>query len=328
MTGTVQEVGPGCFAWLRLPGGWGETNIGLIVGDGASLLIDTPWDPVLAASMLDAFAPQTASAPIAIVFNTHPDVDHWWANTAVPAAEIVASATTAAAMRSEAGPQELMRLRGLSSLSGRMPGRPGRMGRYVATMLEPFAFDQVQLRYPDRTFTGRREQTVGGRDIVFIDHGSAHTASDCVVFVPDARVVFCGDLLFAHATPIMWHGPVTGWLAALEALMALDADTFVSGHGRLGTRDELQALHDYWSWLHNAVTTHRAAGRGVGEMVKRLTRAPEFAAFRDWENPERLYINVATIDRQLGGKGPIGTDPVSRARAFDHVAALAHDLRR
>lgn len=328
MTGTVQAVGPGCFAWLRLPGGWGETNIGLIVGDGASLLVDTPWDPVLAGRMLDAFAPHTEGAPIATVFNTHPDVDHWWANAAVPAAEIVASQATAAAMRDEAGPRELMRLRTLSSLSGRVPGRPGRMGRYVAAMLDPFAFDQVQLRYPDRTFAGRREETIGGRDVVFIDHGSAHTVSDCIVFVPDARIAFCGDLLFAHATPVMWHGPVTGWLAALEAIMALEADTFVSGHGTLGTRDELQALHDYWSWLHNAVATHRAAGRGVGEVVKRLTRAPEFVAFRGWENPERLYINVATIDRQLGGRGPIGSDPVSRARAFDGIAALAHDLGR
>jgi hypothetical protein len=43
-TGELVEVGRGCRAWMRLPGGCGETNIGLVAGDGASLLIDTPWD--------------------------------------------------------------------------------------------------------------------------------------------------------------------------------------------------------------------------------------------------------------------------------------------
>ena len=59
----VQEVARGCYVWLRLPGGWGETNIGLVVGDGASLLIDTPWDLRLTGLMLEAFAPQIERRP-------------------------------------------------------------------------------------------------------------------------------------------------------------------------------------------------------------------------------------------------------------------------
>src|SRR6202034_2385716 len=128
MTGQVQEVGHGCFVWLRIPGSWGETNIGLITGDGASLLIDTPWDHRLTRSMLEAFEPQSTGAAVAAVLNTHADVDHWWGNALVPQAEVIASVTTAAAMRHEAAPKQMAGMRRLAQLAGGVPGRAGTAG--------------------------------------------------------------------------------------------------------------------------------------------------------------------------------------------------------
>jgi cyclase len=298
----------------------------LIAGDGAALLVDTAWDPVLTQTMLDAFAAHTRATPIALVVNTHPDVDHWWGNSELPGAEILASARAAQAMREELSPARMAALRRVSALSGRIPGRAGRAGRYVATMLAPFALDQVTPRFPDRTFIGRRVEVVGGREIELIDYGAAHTASDTVVFVPDARVVYTGDLLFAGVTPVMWHGPVAGWLAALDAITALEADVFVAGHGTISTRAQLRALHDYWSWLADAVPGHRDAGRDPLATAQVLVRSREFAAFAGWENPERVFINVAALARQLEGLGPIPATPIARARAFDGVACLAQQL--
>ncbi|MGO9902466.1 MAG: MBL fold metallo-hydrolase [Solirubrobacteraceae bacterium] len=326
MTPTVGEVGAGCHAWLRLPGGWGQTNLGLVLGRGASLLIDTAWDPRLTRSMLDAFSPQTDRAPVSLLVNTHPDVDHWWGNAELPGAEVLASATCAQAMHEEPTPQKLRALRRVAQLTGRLPGRAGAAGRYVSSMLAPFALEEVTLRFPDRTFTGRRIEAVGGREVELIDYGAAHTTSDSVVLVPDARVLYTGDLLFAGVTPVMWHGPVSSWLAALDAIMTLEADVFVPGHGPISTRKQLQALHDYWTWLTAAVAMHQSAGRSPLAIAKRLARAPEFAPFRAWESPERLYINVAAIARQLHGEGPIPTDPITRVKAFDGVACLCRHL--
>jgi glyoxylase-like metal-dependent hydrolase (beta-lactamase superfamily II) len=277
--------------------------------------------------MLDAFAPHTERAPVSLVVNTHPDVDHWWGNAALPAAEVLASAPAAAAMREELTPERMLGLRRLSGALGRIPGRAGGGGRYVADMLAPFALEEVQLRFPDRTFTGRRTETIGGRTVEIVDFGAAHTASDSVVVVPDARVAYTGDLLFAYVTPVMWHGPVTGWLGALQALMTVDADVFVPGHGPVSARGELQALHDYWTWLREGVRSHRAAGHSPLEAATRLAGTREFAAFRGWENPERLYVNVAALDRELDGRGPIPDEPIARGRAFDGMARLARRLQ-
>jgi len=99
----AHELGDGCLAFLQPDGGWGWSNAGLIVGDGASLLVDTLFDLDLTAEMLSAFAPHTRTAPIATLLNTHANGDHCYGNQLVEGAEIVAS-TSATREMSEVPP--------------------------------------------------------------------------------------------------------------------------------------------------------------------------------------------------------------------------------
>ena len=89
-TTTVTEVGDGCLAYLQGDGGWGWSNAGLVVGDGASLLVDTLFDLRITRRMLDAFADHTRSAPIDTVVNTHANGDHCYGNGLVDDAVVVA----------------------------------------------------------------------------------------------------------------------------------------------------------------------------------------------------------------------------------------------
>ena len=84
------QVADGCHAWLQPDGGWGWSNAGLVVSDGASLLVDTLFDLRLTQAMLDGLAPLTAAAPIATPRDG--------ANTKAPTAtsEIAALAATSA----------------------------------------------------------------------------------------------------------------------------------------------------------------------------------------------------------------------------------------
>jgi cyclase len=61
---------------------------------------------------------------------------------------------------------------------------------------------------PTRTFTDRLDVTVGDRRVELIEVGPAHTDGDVIVHVPDAGVVYAGDILFIGGHPIMWTGPV------------------------------------------------------------------------------------------------------------------------
>lgn len=323
----LERVDDGIHAWLQLPGDWGESNSGLIAGDGASLLVDTLWDEALTRRMLDAIAPLVASAPIRTVVNTHSDGDHWWGNAVAPAdAEIVTSEAAAKIMR-EADKRELVRFKRLAATLARLPGRAGAFGGYVGEMLGPFRFDEVTLRRPTRTFTGEERLDVGGREVRLIQVGPAHTPGDLIVHVPDARVVFAADVLFVGGTPVIWAGPVGRWQAALDTLLGLDADVYVPGHGPLCGRAEIEALREYWAWLEPAVAERHAAGKSAWDTAQELARSPEFtsAPWRSWLNPERLVINATTIQRNLAGEPP-STSPVATIRLFARVAALSRSL--
>lgn len=323
----LREVGAGAWAWLQPNGSWGEANAGLVVGDGVSALIDTLWGPRLAREMLAAMAPQVAEAPIGLVVDTHSDGDHWWGNSEVPtAAEIVTSRASLDAMREEASPGDLARMRRLARLVAHLPGRPGAMGRYVGAMLAPFDFGDVELRLPDRAFAGTATEVVGGRELRLIEVGPAHTAGDLVVHVPDAAVVYAADVLFLGATPIMWAGPLENWIAALD--LGAAADRPVARHVGLGVEREQQveALRDYWRWLGEAVGAEHARGRSALEAARALTRDGEFARYAGWLCPERMVISVTTVHRALSGEGPVPASPPARARLFAQVARLGREL--
>jgi cyclase len=74
-------VAPGVHAWLQPNGVLGEGNAALVVGDGASLLVDTLWDRRLTRRMLAAMRPLVERAPIETLVNTHSDGDHWRATS-------------------------------------------------------------------------------------------------------------------------------------------------------------------------------------------------------------------------------------------------------
>jgi glyoxylase-like metal-dependent hydrolase (beta-lactamase superfamily II) len=327
--GGLTELGPGIHGWLQPNGLLGESNAGLVVGDGAALLVDTLWDPPLTRRMLTAMAPLIEGAPIKTLVNTHSDGDHWWGNSEVPEhASILTSAASLETMHEDPPPAGLERLRKLAGTIRHAPGPAGAMGRYVSDMLAPFDFASVRLRHPDRTFKGERIERIGGRELRLTEVGPAHTPGDLVVHVPDAGVVFGADILFFGVTPAMWAGPLENWLRALDLLLGLDADVYVPGHGDVGGRAQVEALRDYWRWLDAGVRAPHAARRSAMETARLLIREPRFAQYRDWICPERIVMSVTAVHRGLSGKGPIPSTPPARARLFAQIAAMKREIER
>jgi glyoxylase-like metal-dependent hydrolase (beta-lactamase superfamily II) len=336
-SGGLREVTPGVHAWLQPNGSWGESNAALVMGDGASLLVDTLWDVRLTARMLGAMQPLVQRAPITTVVNTHSDGDHWWGNQLVAGTEIVATEAAAHVMAGQS-PDEMQRFGRVGAalrLAGRMPvpyprrGDVDTIGRFLGEVLGPFRFGEVRLTRPSRTFRGELVLEVGGREIRLIEVGPAHTPGDLVVHVPDARTVIAADILFIGVTPVMWAGPVEGWLAALERLADLGAQTFVPGHGPVCGVAEVERLADYWRWLESAARRRLAAGASPAAVARELVLGDEIAArgFADWLDPERAVISVRTIDaHRRGAARPPG--PRDLVDVFARMGLLARDRAR
>jgi cyclase len=333
--GGLSTVADGVQAWLQPNGDVGESNAGLVLGAGESLLVDTLWDVALTCTMLRAMAPHTAAAAIRTVVNTHGDGDHCWGNQTVPGARRLTSRATAADMLAD-DPRGWQALAGLGHLLRPLAGwdHPPRglrtataVARQAGT-LSAYRFSGITVSPPERTFEGTLTLDVGGRRVVVSELGPAHTPGDSIVHVPDAATVFTGDLVFAGVAPIMWVGPVENWIGALDRITELRPRVVVPGHGPLSDLDAVHAMRGYWTYVAAAVRHGVARGTSPAEAAARIVHSPDFARqpFADWAGHERLAVSAHAIIRSdRGGLGRVGR--LQRVRLLTGMATLASSLR-
>ncbi len=289
----LHELGQNCFAFLQPDGGWGYSNAGLVVGEGESLLVDTLFDLKLTAAMLDSMKHATIGAPIATVVNTHANGDHCYGNQLVRDAEIIASSATAREML-EVPPAMLAALN----------KAPGDIGELFRGFFGDFQFDGIELVPPTRTFDGRLDVEVGGRKIELIEVGPAHTNGDTIVFVPDSRTVFTGDILFIGGAPIVWAGPLENWIAACDLICALDPVVVVPGHGPLTDKSGVAQVRNYLTYVLDAAKAQYEAGvdafDAARDIAKSMLSGNELAAeFANLNEYGRICVNVDTAYRSF-----------------------------
>ena len=286
---SLTEVGNGCLAYLQGDGGWGWSNAGLITGDGASLLVDTLFDLKITQHMLDTMTDHTRAAPIGTVVNTHANGDHCYGNQLMTGAEIVASSATAQEM-SEVPP----------ALLAALNADPGATGELFRSFFGDFEFDGIETRMPDRTFDGHLEIEVGGRVVELIEVGPAHTAGDTIVVVPDAGVVYTGDILFIGGTPIVWAGPLSNWVAACDLMLGMEVDHVVPGHGPITDKAGVTAVRDYLVFVEQEATARHAAGLDAFDAARDIGAAigasEDFGSLGEFG---RIAVNVEAVYRQL-----------------------------
>ena len=313
MTATAQytkglrELGDGLWAYLQPTGTWGYSNAGLVAGGDTSTLVDTLFDLRLTREMLDAMAPVTSARPIDVLVNTHANGDHCYGNELVPERARI-YATVAAA--------EEMKLFPASLLHALKAADDEEVRDFAHYAFGDFDFEAVSGRAPDETFVGSLTMQVGDRRVELMDLGPAHTHSDTVVVVPDARTAFTGDLVFVHGTPIMWAGPLANWLRACDVLCELDVDTFVPGHGPITDREGVLDMRRYFEHVHAQVAERQAGGMSSTDAAFDL----DLGEFADWPDSERIVVTVDSLYREL--------DPAHVSPAPTELFALMGRYRR
>jgi cyclase len=166
------------------------------------------------------------------------------------------------------------------------------------------------MRLPTRTFSGALTLDVAGRRVELVDIGPAHTRSDVIAYVPDARTVFTGDILFVAGTPIIWAGPVSNWLAACRYIEALDVDTIVPGHGPVTDKRGPRDVRRYLEFVRDETAQRQQAGMTAEDAAGDI----ELGEFADLADPERIVINVESIYRELDPGHQPAFPPVLFAR--------------
>jgi glyoxylase-like metal-dependent hydrolase (beta-lactamase superfamily II) len=244
MTGRWIEVADGVHArrYEEL-----DLTVGLVVGAERCLVVDTRGDLVQGAELAAAVRDITP-LPWAVVY-THAHFDHAWGTEAFLPCEVWAHERCAAAVNADPDAH-----RATWEIHYRKEGKPE-----IAD-----AISRTTIAVPDHTFTGRVELDLGGRTAVLLHPGRAHTDHDVVVHVPDAAVVFGGDVV-EHAEAgfsefsFSSETDLTAWPDALDAILALEPRVVVPGHGEPVDAEFVRYHRD---GLHELITLKAGLGRG------------------------------------------------------------------
>ncbi len=282
----LHDVGNGCWAYLQPDGGWGWSNAGLIDGDGVSLLVDTLFDLPLTREMLDSMRGVTARSPIGTAVNTHANGDHCYGNAELDRSVEIVSSAAAAHEMTEVPPSTL----------AAMTAAEGEVGDLFRHFFGTFEFEGIEQVLPTRTFSGRLDLDVGHTRAELVEVGPAHTEGDLLVFVPDAGVVYTGDILFSQGTPIAWVGPLSNWVAAFDVILASGADIVVPGHGPIADRATVEEAREYLVFVETEARERFDAGVDAWDAARDIARLLGTGGrhFDRWGESARLSVNVDT----------------------------------
>ncbi|TCO83817.1 glyoxylase-like metal-dependent hydrolase (beta-lactamase superfamily II) [Plasticicumulans lactativorans] len=226
----------------------GDPNTGIVIGDDAVLVADTQATPVMAQDVIRRIR-EVTDKPIRYVVLTHYHAVRVLGASGYRPQHVIASQDT----------YDLIVERGEADMASEI-GRFPRLFRAVESV--------PGLTWPTLTFRGEMTLWLGSLEVKLLQLGRGHTKGDTVVWLPQQKILFSGDLVEYHATPYCGDAYFGDWPHTLDAIAALQPDKLVPGRGAaLQTPEEVQAglagTRGFLSELYAAVREGAAAGRDL-----------------------------------------------------------------
>ena len=264
----------------------GDPNTGVIIGDDSVMIVDAQATPRLAGKVIEKIRTVT-DKPIKYVVLTHYHAVRVLGASAYGASEIVMS-DAARAQVVERGREDW------DSEFGRFPrlfqGHESIPG----------------LTWPTLTFSQSATFHLGKRRVDLMFLGRAHTAGDIVAFVPDANVMFTGDIVEYHSACYCGDGHFADWPETLEQIRGFDLDAIAPGRGdalvgRARVDEALDNTADFVTSTYRPIARVAQGGGSLKEAWDACRAAcdPKFASYAIYEHC--LPFNVArAYDEALG----------------------------
>lgn len=286
----IKVLAEGVYAAIARENTGAASNAGFVDLGQRTLVFDTFLTPPAAAELLAA-AIQLTGRPPAYVINSHYHGDHVRGNQVFgPEAIIIATHRTHELMAT-VGTEQLAWLKAngpamyedkKKQLAAEQDERKRREIEAELAYFRPLieSLPAVSLRLPQQTFEGRLVFRGSRRTAELITYGGGHTESDAILYLPDDRLAFLGDLLFVGSHPLLRQGDPDEWLRILGEIAQLDAGTFVGGHGPLGTIEDVRLIERYIPALQALAAEVVAAGGSSDDAAAQPIPEP-FAHLRD-----------------------------------------------
>jgi len=275
---TLHQVGQGVWAAIAIPGSHAGSNAGFIIGDEAVLVVDSFQDPAAAAALLQVIREKT-QVPVRYLVNTHYHLDHVAGNGVYQAAGAV--------LMAQRNVRAWERTENLKFFGDKItPAQRAMVQSYVL---------------PDVVYQQGIELQLGRRTVV-VRVLPGHTGGDSVVVIPDANVVFTGDLFWNHSLPNLIDADTRAQMQTNAVLLRdYPAATFVPGHGESGQAVDVRAFRDYLVTLRDAITTDQGQGQ-AGNALQQNVRTQLQATYGTWNYFDHFIThNIEQTVAELAG---------------------------
>lgn len=282
---SFDEIGPGLYAFTAE----GDPNTGVIVGDDAVMVIDTQATPAMAGKVIERIRSVT-DKPVKYVVLSHYHAVRVLGASAYEPDEVLSSDLTRQ-MIVERGQEDW------DSEYGRFPRL------FAAAETIP------GLTWPTMTFGTGMSVFLGKREVRLMHLGRGHTMGDIVAWVPDAEVMFSGDLVEYHSACYCGDAHLKEWPRTLDRLATFSPQALVPGRGAALTsggdvETAIGLTRDFLSTLYDTTAAAVAEGRPLNET---------FAAVREAMDPR--FGDFAIYEHCL---------PFNVARAYDEASGIEH----
>lgn len=285
---SFKEIGPDLYAYTAE----GDPNSGIIVGDDGCMVIDAQATPLMAEDVI-ARVRTVTDKPIKYVVLSHYHAVRVLGASAYKAQGIIASQAT----------YDLIVERGEQDKASEI-GRFPRLFRGESSIPEG-------LTWPTLTFESGMTVFLGKREVKLFHLGAGHTAGDIVAWVPDAEVMFTGDLVEYHSACYCGDAYLREWPLTLDEIRDFQPKAVVPGRGdaldgNRMVREAIAMTRDFVTTLYGAAELSVAQGRDLKQT---------FAAAREAMDPK--FSGFAIYEHCL---------PFNVSRAFDEASGIDHPV--
>jgi cyclase len=284
----VDELAPGTFAYVQPDGGWMVNNCGVVVdGAGTAVLVDTTSTERRTRAVLAEVSKVSSGSPRAVV-NTHHHPDHTYGNGFLPAETVVIG-------------HEKCRDEVLAA------------GLEATNVITAPDYGDLTLRPPEVTFPDRLTLHLADFPVELHHVGQpAHTTNDVLVWLPEQKVLFSGDLAFNGGQPFVLEGSIAGFRQAIARMEALAPEVLAPGHGPVCRGEDvdtlLSAMDGYLEYVEQVAAESHAAGLTVLEAAQKHADNP----YSSWAETERFVGNLHRAYAEIRSAHSGGTDPWTR----------------
>ena len=284
----IVKVADGVYAAIAKSGGLASGNAGFVIGNDGVLIFDTFFTPA-AIEELIAEIQSLTKLPIKFAVNSHYHLDHTGGNQVLAARGVPIIAhdnvmiwQTTKNKRFLPAPEELAKRKAdaAKQLADTPAEQADKRSQLERTIRRLDAMMTIKLTNPTKTFkSGTMTLDLGKRKVILATL-PGHTGGDVFAYVPDAKVVFTGDLGWSRTLPNLVDATVNDWIPTLDQILKQHPTAkFVPGHGNVAGAADIKDFRDYLDDLRARVKQGIANGLTVDQAKQQLTLPEKYKSF-------------------------------------------------